>query len=554
LQAVDKNIFRQSAPMPYPTASLEPLSSQTGLRRGALIDWAAIAVVALAAAAVVAWLSAMDFPLGTQPDEPSKVRAVLMGPSRDLHPILMIQLARAANFFLGLTDPQSVVELGRAFSALAGGALIVATFCLARLVLPASAAVAAAAATLATPLITVHARYFKEDIFVAPFIVLALVALLGALRAPRLMRVVALGAAIGMAGASKYVGGVLLLLYALPVLIAFGPGQPLTARATNAGMAAIVAFAVFALIDLPALLAGHQFRTDLRAESVHALSGHTDIVLPITLTWGIFHLRESLWPGLGAPLTILGVLGLASPIVASGERRLQLAVIAGFAVLWYFAHEISPLKPYPDYARYMVPLAPLLVVLGAAFVNELAERRYAGLGAAAALSALLLAALPAWSMSLRVNGRGDDDPRRLLPGILANAPGRVAIDGYSGYEHRSFLARRNPLPAAGNTNFIVTSTFNYERYERYAMLPQQSPRTRAAARFFAQALALPHLDISNGRPSFGFFNPTTTVIVLDGRAERLLPIAKMLEAAAPSLIVQWNRPMPLLAMSQHSTH
>jgi len=33
-----------------------------------------------------------------------------------------IQLARAANFFLGLTDPQSVVELGRAFSALAGGA------------------------------------------------------------------------------------------------------------------------------------------------------------------------------------------------------------------------------------------------------------------------------------------------------------------------------------------------------------------------------------------------------------------------------------------------
>jgi hypothetical protein len=36
-------------------------------------------------------------------------------------------------------------------------------------------------------------------------------------------------------------------------------------------------------------------------------------------------------------------------------------VIAAFAVLWYAVHELSPLKPFPNFARYMLPLAPLLV-------------------------------------------------------------------------------------------------------------------------------------------------------------------------------------------------
>jgi hypothetical protein len=46
-------------------------------------------------------------------------------------------------------------------------------FGLARLVLPDGPSLAAAAASAATPLFVVHARIFKEDIFVAAFLVLA---------------------------------------------------------------------------------------------------------------------------------------------------------------------------------------------------------------------------------------------------------------------------------------------------------------------------------------------------------------------------------------------
>src|SRR5205823_3540188 len=107
-----------------------------------------IAAVALMGAAVLAWLSVKDFALGLHFEDIFKVQMVLTGASTHQHPLLMIHLVRAANAFLGLTDLQSVIELGRTFAAVAGGVLIIATFVLARAVLPAWAAFAAAAATL----------------------------------------------------------------------------------------------------------------------------------------------------------------------------------------------------------------------------------------------------------------------------------------------------------------------------------------------------------------------------------------------------------------------
>ena len=53
---------------------------------------------------------------------------------------------------------------------------------------------------------------------------------------------------------------------------------------------------------------------------------------------------------------------------------MPLALIASFAVLWYVVHESAPLKPYPDFSRYMVPLAPLLAILATSFVYELSSR------------------------------------------------------------------------------------------------------------------------------------------------------------------------------------
>jgi hypothetical protein len=306
---------------------------------------------------------------------------------------------------------------------------------------------------------------------------------------------------------------------------------------------------VFGIIEVPAVLAGYKFLSDLWGESIHAVRGHV-IALPITLTWGTFHLRESLWPGLGPLLTILGLIGLSAPLFASPERRQPLAVIAGFVFIWYLSHELSPLKPYPDFARYMVPLAPLLVILGAASIHEWTERYRPGAGAMGSIVALFVAAIPAWWISLSINVRAYDDPRRLLPEIMAISNGHVVVDSYAGYQVAPFLSQRDVLPTAADTRIVVTSSFNYVRYQRYGALPQQSAKTRSVARFYAQILAMPRLDVSNGHPSFGFFNPTTTIIAMDGNMERLLPIAKMIKRIAPSMIVQSNRPLPILTSEE----
>jgi hypothetical protein len=523
-----------------PAVGAKLVGTSPWLHRLASVPRPAFVVVLLAIAAILVWLWSRHFPLGVHFDEPFKVDSVLRGPSTFNHPLLMIDLVRAANAVIGLTTPQSIVELGRGFAALAGGTLIIATFILGRLVLPNWTACIAATTTLATPLTNVHARYFKEDIFVAPFIVLALAALIVVLKKPALARTVGLGAIIGLAASSKYVGGLLVLPYVLVVIIAFGNSVRLSTRVIDACITALTAGSVFVLIEIPALLQPVGLVSDVRLEAFHAVEGH-DVVLPITVTWGTFHLRESLWPGLGPVLAIVGVAGLGVPFLARSERRQPLAVITGFALLWYFAHEISPLKPYPDFARYMVPLAPLLMILSAALLYESVERIRVGAGAVVTAVALLAAAIPSLWLSLLINSGTSNDPRNLLPEIIASVPGPVVADRYAGnYPQLPFLTSRDPFPSAADTTIVVTSSFNYERYQLWGALPEEPERTRLVAQSFARALASPRIDISNGRPMFGFFNPTTTVIAMDGNSKHLVAVAEMVTTTAPSLIVNWQ--------------
>ena len=104
---------------------------------------------------------------------------------------------------------------------------------------------------------------------------------------------------------------------------------------------------------------------------------------------------------------------------------MPLLLIASFAVLWYAVHEASPLKPFPDFSRYMLPIVPLLVILGASFIYELLSRVDAR-GAIAAI-AVLLAAIPALALSLRINAPASD-PRSVVPSIVTASGARASFD------------------------------------------------------------------------------------------------------------------------------
>jgi 4-amino-4-deoxy-L-arabinose transferase-like glycosyltransferase len=320
------------------------------------IAWATLAALLLAVISVGGSLGAIDFPFGTIGDVYAKVQAVTTGRTNYFHPLLMIELAQGASLIVQPQGSQSLVEVGRLCAVLAGELLVFAMFRLARLVLPDLAALAAAAVTAATPLVTVHARIFKEDIFLAPLVVLALAALVGLLQAPAPRRAVLLGVLIGLAAGAKYIGAVMLPFAVVAIVLIPTPEPPrrLTRALTVAGMAV----AAFLIVELPALRHLTRFRHGMTFEFGHSLKGH-DVPLSLNLTWGVFHLSQSLWPNLGLPLLALGLIGLAARLIAPSKRRMPLMLIANFAVF----HEASPLKPYPDFARYVLPLAPLLAIL-----------------------------------------------------------------------------------------------------------------------------------------------------------------------------------------------
>jgi hypothetical protein len=475
-------------------------------------------------------LSLIDYPLGLAWDELVKLRGVGTGRYAYYHPLFMIDLGQAAALVAQPPDTPSLAHLLRVLGAVAGGVLVFATFSLARLVLPVLPSLAAAAAAAATPLFTVHARIFKEDIFVAAFLVLALTALIRLLQEPAPHRAILLGLLAGLAAGSKYIG-VLILLFAVVAILFVptpGPERRLPRVATVTG----VSIGTFLLIMLPAIRRFDRLRQGVNFELVHSVQGH-DPPLPLSLTWGLFHLRESLWPGLGAPLFVLGLIGLAAPFVAARERRMPLILIASFTLLWYLVHEITPLKPFPDFSRYMLPLVPLLVILGASFIYELFSR-FDRRGVIAAI-AVLVAAIPALSMSLRINSP-DVDPRTIVPSIVAASGARVVFDRYSDFQTDRQILGLVLRPAKDVADILVTANLVYDRYD--FAVPREGSRLAARVAYYRDLSSRPHLDVSNGRPTVAYFNPVVRIVALDGSVARLETIAAEIRARAPSLTVR----------------
>ena len=172
--------------------------------------FALASVLGIAVTFVGISLQIIDFPLAAHADEGSKVLQIQQSSYNYNHPLLMLELAHVANAAAGLSNPQSVVELGRTLSVIAGGFAIFATFLLACEVLPRLAALAATVTVAVVPALTVHARYFKEDIFMLPFLLLALVVLIRMLKAPTRARSIILGGLIGLAASAKYVAIIVL--------------------------------------------------------------------------------------------------------------------------------------------------------------------------------------------------------------------------------------------------------------------------------------------------------------------------------------------------------
>jgi len=454
----------------------------------------ALAVVLIAAAVLRFWAIRRGIPYAVQVDEPEIVeRAVNMMRSGSLHPhffdypglSLYVQLVVSiVRFIAGAIGGEwSSLAQAAGGSFYLWGRFVTAAFGVATVLLVYQAGMrwGARHALLASGLMAVlplHVRYSHYVLTDTPltfFVALTFLLSLVAHERGTLGSFVAAGAAAGLAAATKYNGGVALImpLLACWMTVPLRAGRLKTAFATIAASAgAFLLFAPYTVLDLPAFLdnfarLANQYRVAVIGESLWVL-------------YFKYLVRHAFgWPAL---LLALGGMGLGIVRLVRGPGRVRWTLAVVFPLVYYTMLTTQKIV----FARYLLPLTPTLCVLAATGVVSGVSllRRYEIPRAArtALIAALTIAALlPPALISIR----GDRDMARestvdqAYSWILQNIPAGASIV----LERRVML-----LPAQYRTTYV--GQLRRKTYEQ--MRSEGAEYLIANSEAYGPALLAPH--------------------------------------------------------------
>jgi Dolichyl-phosphate-mannose-protein mannosyltransferase len=508
-----------------------PASASTGF-------WLAAALLGCAAATV--FHLAPSLPLGVAFDEPLKVSFVLKDEQNFQHPILMLQLVRLAALLTGAADKESVFALGRVAAAVSGGLLVFSAAALARRAMGDVAALGAGFLTAVAPLTVLHAQLFKEDIFLAPWLILGLLALDRLIEAPTWRRAILFGVAAGLAASAKYVGLVLPALSLLPPLFT---DTDLRRYYRMVALAAAIALLTFSAINYPMFLTPLVFLGGVHGEINHSLRGHL-IVLYGWQSDFIFTWTANLWPGLRPPPALAGLAGAA--LVAANWRTSAPALrrLLIFAVAWYLLHELPPMKPYPEGARHMTVMAAVFAIF-AAYAAEWLAGRLPSRSRQLALAALIavIAVVPA-AFSYRLVASASDDTQLVARRIAESLPTPVIWAKPTTAEPSRELARAAAALEA-SPGFIILNDLFADQYLEALSLSRQKKVMRERGETYEALLKRPALRVSSTAGRFAFRNAPYRIVALQGDPAALAAAAKRF-ASLPDIQLDFvpGEPLP----------
>jgi len=494
-----------------------------------LIMW--LALLAVFALSLVLSSTNHNFPLGYHFDEPKKVNFVLTGEQDFHHPILMLELMRWANQWQTSRTPQEVVELGRTIMAIVGALIPVVMILAAIPYLGRWAAVLVGAVLAVTPTMVLHSHYVKEDILLVLLSWAALGGFAQYFRTRNEIWLLVAALCWGFAMGSHY-KGLLVGVVATPFLLFDGA---LTWKMRGGWLLLISGLAVlgFLLPNAVILDQWDVFVSGFHHERNHALTGHF-----VPIYWSDFyltyHLQYSLLPGLTYGLGIAAVGSWLWWTVRIGSLQLGERLWLAFVWVSYLVPEISPLKPNPDEARYILPMVPGLIYFLVKSWQSLwlVRRQWFSRAETASSSTVLQWLRPVWRGSLvlvgmtvvglavydtvQLNHYLNRDTRAELatwaesPGIKLLGEPMTGTDIYVPYAYDVDLER---LRQAGYTHYALSS-FAYDPYLVTAHLTSQSPAVQARRSAYMTMLEKASIKFKPKHRSFGFSNPTLVVVEL----------------------------------------
>ncbi|MBF0370587.1 MAG: glycosyltransferase family 39 protein [Magnetococcales bacterium] len=456
-------------------------------------------------------------------DERSKIRAIESQEYNFFHPIGMLQTVRLAGLIQSTEGSQELTELGRTTTAFYGALLVFFVFLIFRQLLEPGLAFLAALALAITPTIVIHAHYLKEDMIFAAFAAGFFLFFMNHLEKPSPKSAIQMGLLLGLALSAQYKGLVLLPLFLAGPL--FIPNQPEggappegggVAYFKLAGLAMVVAALVFLGINYPLFEDFSGFLRGTGYEFQHALAGHRDVVIPPGPFYFSFHLSESLLPGITWGLLGPGLIGIIWGVwrwrYLTFRERLLLVWIIGF----YLTIEASPLKPFPDFMRYVIPLVPWLIYFGFRLLVEL--ERIAKERLQLKISAPLLAGfLLLWPLHDTVNllAHLNRDTRAHVQTWLLERGERALFEMYAAEKRdvRSITDVDIQKARKKGYHYLAASSFLYDRYQVGSRLPHQNPSVYTIQkRYEALFQNYPTITFKPAFRAFAFSNPTIRLI------------------------------------------
>jgi len=336
-------------------------------------------------------------------------------------------------------DPTQAFEIARAASATLGALAVVLTAIAAARLFDDRRVGLIAGALLAVAFLPVHYSHFalNDAPTLAP-LALSLVGVAGIYRTGRAHEYLLAGAALGVAIATKYTAGIM-----VPAIVAAALASPAAQpRWRNLAICAALVCAGFLVANPYALLDHHGFIDGLRKQTETAGDEGGKLGLANSSGW-IYYLATFLW-GFGW-LPSLAALGGAGALIA---RRRPLAWILVPAPLLLFLYLGNQSR---FFARWMLPIYPLLAMLAAWGIVVLAQRIRWRWALAVGAVVLCLQGLVYSAHNDRVLAR--TDTRQLARDwMVANIPAgaKIVVEPIAPDQWAADVGSFNPATSSGN--------------------------------------------------------------------------------------------------------
>jgi 4-amino-4-deoxy-L-arabinose transferase-like glycosyltransferase len=329
------------------------------------------------------------------------------------------EMARAAPEQAGL------FLAGRLVTALLGTATIAVVFAFGNRLFGKQTGLLAAFLYAIAPLAVLHAHFLTVDVPATFFVALALLWAARLLKSPAWKDCALAGVWAGLAAATKYNAGLVLVAPVAALFLNRTPGDRAPRRAAPLAVLIAIAAVTFLIacpgpwLNWDAFWNGTYPGSGVRYELFeHARTGHGYLFVSTGPGW-LYPLRVSLPYSLGLPLLLLALGGF---VLACLRRTPQDRVLLSFLLLYYLLTSLSAVR----FARYMLPLFPVLCVLAARLAMQPSERRPI-VAAWRAVGAVVACLTLGWTLILLQPLTGRDPRDKIADDLEKTAPNGASV-------------------------------------------------------------------------------------------------------------------------------